>query len=104
MKATILIVDDEESIRYTFESFLVDEGHSVVCATSQKEARVRMAETNFDLIFADIILEEESGLELLRDVRQRNLNCPVIMITGIPTLKRQRKPYVWVRLTTFPSR
>ncbi len=86
MKARILVVDDEESIRYTFESFLQDEGHSVVAASGYGEAVERIVEADFDLIFADIIMEHGSGIDLLREMRRRNLNSPVVMITGNPNI------------------
>ncbi len=81
----VLIVDDEESIRYTFACFLTDEGYAVETAMSYDEAIARINETDFDIIFADIILGGKSGIDVLREVKNRSLTCPVIMITGDPS-------------------
>ncbi len=87
MRPRILIIDDEESIRFTFESFLSDEDYEVVTARDYAEALERIYKTDFDLIFADIILGENTGIDILQEVKKKNLNCPVIMITGYPNLE-----------------
>jgi PAS domain S-box-containing protein len=46
-----------------------------------------MAEVDFDLIIADIILEEGTGMDILREVRRRNLGCPVVLVTGYPNVQ-----------------
>ena len=84
MSARILVIDDEESIRFTFERFLSSSGHIVETAESYGEALVRINETNFDVVFADIILEDGTGIDILREIKARGLICPVIMITGDP--------------------
>jgi two-component system, NtrC family, response regulator HydG len=87
MNARILVIDDEEAIRFTFERFLKTEGHVVATAESCREAWTRMNEMSFDLIFADIILGDGTGIDLLREIRRRGLGCPVIMITGYPSME-----------------
>ncbi len=87
MSARILVIDDEESIRFTFERFLTAEGHIVAVAESCSEALARINETSFDVVFADIILGDGTGIEILREIRARGLICPVIMITGDPAVE-----------------
>lgn len=84
MKASILIVDDEESIRYTFDNFLSDEGHDVTTAGTYDEALEKILEHDFDLVYMDIILGGKTGIDLLQELRKRNIHCPVVMITGFP--------------------
>jgi len=84
MSARILVIDDEESIRFTFQRFLSAAGHVTTTAESCAEALLRINETSFDLVFADIILEDGTGIDILREIKTRELNCPVIMITGQP--------------------
>ncbi len=86
LKGRILIVDDEEGIRYTSRAFLTKEGHEVTTAESYDFALKTLSETEYDLIFMDIILGGHSGMDLLREVKKRGLRCPVIMITGEPNL------------------
>ncbi len=87
MSARILVIDDERGIRYTFESFLSDEGHEVDVARGYDEALALLSDKDFDLIFADIILGASTGIDILRVVKERNLNCPVVMITGEPNVE-----------------
>jgi two-component system, NtrC family, response regulator HydG len=84
--ADILIIDDEESIRFTFANFLSEEGHRVSVARNYAEATGQITARNFDLIFSDIILGGRTGIDVLRDARENNLICPVVMITGYPTV------------------
>lgn len=86
MQAKILVVDDEESIRYTFESFLTDEGYAVRTAENLDQALQLSATTEFDLVFSDILLGPANGIDFLRLFREQNQHCPVVMITGFPTV------------------
>jgi DNA-binding NtrC family response regulator len=86
MMGKILIIDDEETIRYAFGSILTDEGNTVVTAGSYEDALAEMARSDFDLYFVDIILGGRTGLEILREVRERSPASPVVMITGYPSL------------------
>ena len=86
LKRKILVVDDEESIRFTFSYFLKEEGYDVVTASDLKSARRILFHTQLDLIFIDIVLGGESGLDLLKQVKSLYLKHPVVMITGNPTL------------------
>ena len=85
-KRKILVVDDEESIRFTFSHFLKEAGYDVVTASDLKSARKILFHTQLDLIFIDIVLGRESGLDLLKQVKSLYLKHPVVMITGKPTL------------------
>ncbi len=79
---TILIVDDERSIRQVLRRVL--EGrHSVDEADSVDEARRKLAETDFELVLCDINLSGESGLDLLRSVGPALGDTAVVMVTGI---------------------
>ncbi|MHC1743380.1 MAG: sigma-54 dependent transcriptional regulator [Syntrophobacteraceae bacterium] len=86
MNPKILVIDDEEAIRFTLDNFLTAAGYVVATAESCSEAWTRINEMSFDLIFADIILEDGTGIDLLREIKERGLSCPVIMITGNPSI------------------
>ena len=86
MGSKILVIDDEESIRYTFKSFLLDEGYEVLTAWNYQEALSAIDTAELDLIFADILLEGKTGIDVLRETKERNLRCPVVMITGDPNI------------------
>ena len=86
MHSRILVVDDEESIRFTFSSFLKDEGYDVTVASSLAQCSEEIENVDFDLIFLDILLGNDSGIDVLRICKEKNPTCPVVMITGSPTL------------------
>jgi len=85
--STILIIDDEETIRFAFENFLLKEGHRVFTAGNYAEAIAIISGTDIDVIFSDILLEGTGGIQILREVKDRKLTCPVIMITGYPNIE-----------------
>lgn len=66
----ILIVDDEKSIRLTTSLALESEGHYVETAEDGSLAMRRIKEENFDLIFLDLRLGDEDGLEILQKIVQ----------------------------------
>ncbi len=86
MPPHILVVDDEESIRYTFNHFLSDEGYTVSGAADCDEAIALLREKDVDLIFADIILPGRSGIDLLKEAKEILPNVLVVMITGAPSV------------------
>ncbi|MGE5808396.1 MAG: response regulator, partial [Nitrospirota bacterium] len=96
--AQILVIDDEESIRYTFASFLSEEGHAVTVARNFSEGLARLSEKGFDLIFSDIVLGGRTGIDILREAKERNPASPVVMITGFPTVETAAEA---VRLGAF---
>jgi two-component system, NtrC family, response regulator HydG len=84
--ASILVIDDEESLRFTFTRFLESAGYGVETAADYREASAAIAARDFDLVFADIILGGKTGLDILREVKEGNPACPVVMITGCPEI------------------
>ncbi|MDF1579967.1 MAG: response regulator [Desulfuromonadales bacterium] len=87
MVQKILVVDDEENIRFTFDAFLSDAGYQVATAASLTECMKMLENERFDLLFLDILLGRDNGLEVLRRVKEIDPNCPVVMITGAPQVE-----------------
>lgn len=86
MTPKILIIDDEDGIRFTFEKFLKAKNYLVDTASDFDEALSQISNNDYDVIFADIILRGKTGIDILREINKRKLNCPVIMITGYPNI------------------
>lgn len=86
MPYAVLIVDDDESVRKTFEVFLEKEGYTVSGADGFDSAVTALDQREFDLIITDIILAENSGVALLEAIRERDTITPVILITGKPDI------------------
>ncbi len=87
----VLVVDDEESIRFTFQSFLEDEGFTTSTAANYDDAMEMVQKIEFDLIFIDIILGGKTGMDLLKAVKQAAPDTEVIIITGAPTVETAAK-------------
>jgi two-component system, NtrC family, response regulator PilR len=83
--ARILVVDDELSMRQYLEVLLRRRGYEVVTATGLGDARARLSEAKVDLVVSDMRLGKESGLQVLRDVRERSSDTEVILITAFGT-------------------
>jgi two-component system, NtrC family, response regulator PilR len=83
--ARILVVDDELSMRQYLEVLLRRRGYDVATAAGLSEARARLAEGNVDLVVSDMRLGRESGLQVLREVRERSGDTEVILITAFGT-------------------
>jgi len=80
--ANLLIVDDERSICEMLDIAFRKTGHRVETATSVAEARGKLHGGIFDLIVADIKMPRETGLDLLREVRESHPDTLVILITA----------------------
>jgi DNA-binding NtrC family response regulator len=91
MRAKILVIDDEESIRFTFERFLTSAGCNVITAGNCREAMERIDEGGFDLVFLDLILSDGNGIDLLMEIKSRGLTCPVIIMTAYPGVETRRE-------------
>jgi two-component system, NtrC family, response regulator HydG len=81
----ILVIDNSESIRFSFTRFLAAEGHKVTTAKGYREALARMDQKEFELILTEIFLEDGWGIDVLREVMQRNLKTRVIIMTAYPS-------------------
>ena len=82
---TVLLVDDEPSIRLTMGEFLKRAGYNVLTAADYNSAEAHFAEV-FDVAVIDINLPGKSGIQLLQKLWDSAVYVPVIMITGEPNL------------------
>ena len=83
----ILIVDDEETIRFAFEMILRGEGYEVCSAEDYDTALDGIKGFSPDLVITDIILKGKTGIDILVQVKAMGFRCPVIMITGEPSIE-----------------
>ena len=82
MSGNILIVDDEEAIRYSLRGILEDEGYTVEEADSGEAALTYLKDNRPDMMFQDIWLPGMDGLEVLENVKKQDKDLPVVMISG----------------------
>ncbi|HMK42924.1 MAG TPA: response regulator [Dissulfurispiraceae bacterium] len=78
----ILIVDDEKNILKLYKAELEDEGYTVVTANSGAEAISIYEQENPDLITLDIMMPEMDGIQVLRQIKQKRPDIPIIMLTA----------------------
>ena len=84
---SVLIIDDEAAIRESLQTLLEFEGYSVDTANDGMEGLARIGERPFDLILLDFALPERNGIEILQEIRERDSELPVIMITAYGTVE-----------------
>ena len=82
----ILIIDDEENMRYMLQLTLENEGYAVEQARDGGEGIEKIKHGQFDFIICDIKMPKVSGLEVLKFVMESAPNIPVIMISAYGTL------------------
>jgi EAL domain-containing protein (putative c-di-GMP-specific phosphodiesterase class I) len=85
-RGLILLVDDEPSIARAYGRTLSAAGFSVVTASDGRAAAEAAREKSFDVIVSDIAMPEMDGLELLRAVREHDLDVPFVIMTGGPAV------------------
>lgn len=83
----VLIVDDDGAVRRAYKRMLEAMSATVSVAESGAEAIECMTREPFDVVLSDITMPKMNGLEFLRAVRERDLDVPVILITGNPGLE-----------------
>jgi len=84
---TVLIVDDESAIRESLQTLLELEGYAVETACDGEEGLAKLAEHPYDLVLLDFAMPERNGIEVLREIRERDADLAVIMITAYGTVE-----------------
>lgn len=88
---SIIVIDDEETIRTTVSEILTDEGYVVETAKNGKEAMHKSKKTPFDLALVDIKLPDIEGTELLKKLREMQPKMALIIMTGQPSVENAIK-------------
>jgi putative two-component system response regulator len=79
----ILVVDDEEQVRNTLLRILTKYGYGCRAAATVADARRAVQESEYELVLCDVMLGDESGIELLNYVRSAHPDVPIVMVSGI---------------------
>ena len=85
MGLRVLLVDDEQDIIEVIQDRLEAYGFAVVTAGNGREALKRLSQESFDGVFMDVKMPEMGGIEALEEIRKKDRNIPVIIITSSST-------------------
>jgi EAL domain-containing protein (putative c-di-GMP-specific phosphodiesterase class I) len=83
-KGRVLMVDDESALLEVWSEILADAGWEVETASNGSKALEVLLQKSFDTILTDIDMPGLNGLQLLRAIRARDLDVPVVLMTGNP--------------------
>ena len=82
MAETILLIDDDKSLRRVTEYNLAEAGFNLITASSGREGLVLFKKSNPDLVITDVKLGDMDGLEVLAAIKRESPEIPVIVITS----------------------
>jgi CheY-like chemotaxis protein len=93
-RLSILAVDDDVLVLRNMAEMMEDLGHTVVSASSAREALVQLESLGFDLMITDHAMPVMTGTQLIVEARARHPRLPVILATGYAELPRGGQPGV----------
>jgi DNA-binding NtrC family response regulator len=85
-KISILVVDDEESVRDSLFNWFIEDGYRVECAENATKALTMLESDSFDIILADIKMPGMDGLEMLKRIKTLQKDSIVIIMTAFATV------------------
>jgi DNA-binding NtrC family response regulator len=81
-RGKVLVIDDELDIREGLELLLTSEGYAVELAQNGTEGLHKMENHGYDMVLLDLMMPDRSGMDVLQEVRQRDRETPIFMITA----------------------
>lgn len=84
--ASILVAEDDPALLEIVTTLLSESGYRTIGESSGVAAIRRLSNTDVDIVLTDIQMPDATGVDVLRSVRARNLDTPVILMTGNPTV------------------
>jgi CheY-like chemotaxis protein len=84
-KPQILVIDDDESMRFMLQTKLFQSGYNVTLAASGSHAmQILQSGKNFDLILCDLKMPLKSGIDVIRFMKDQKIDTPTVILTGFP--------------------
>jgi len=87
IKGSVLVIDDELDIREGLDMLLTDAGYAVDLAQGGVEGLHKMGARAYDLVLLDLMMPDLTGAEVLQEVRRRDRDTPIFMITAYGSLE-----------------
>jgi DNA-binding NtrC family response regulator len=92
-KGSILVVDDELEIREGLEALLTSESFEVTLAETGEMGLQKLEERPYDLVLLDVSLPDRNGLDMLREIKQRDPHLSIILITAFGSIDMARAAF-----------
>lgn len=89
--AKILLVDDENLIRYSLSKTLKHDGSDVTAVASGKDALAEIQNSPYDILFLDVNLPDANGLDIMKIVREKSPSTRIVIMTAIDLNDGQMK-------------
>jgi EAL domain-containing protein (putative c-di-GMP-specific phosphodiesterase class I) len=86
-RGRVLVVEDDRSLQGVYADILFDAGFDVVVASDGLSALRALEADPFDVVLSDVIMPGQTGVDVLRAVRERDLDVPVVLVTGNPSVE-----------------
>ena len=86
-KIKIMIVEDNSEVAESIRDYLILENFEVIICNEAPQALVELKKETYDLVLLDLRMPKMSGEEMLRRMRERGWNIPVIILTAYPSIK-----------------
>lgn len=90
-KPKILVVDDNTKILYAFQSFLEGEGYISIPVEKGRDVMHTLSSEEPKVVILDIRLPDQDGLEILRQIKQKYPNLPVVIVSGYNNEENKEK-------------
>lgn len=91
-KRSVLVVDDESSVLFTYKLLLEQQGYEVSAVPSAALAEKELEKTKFDLLLCDLSLEENhNGFEVIEFARRQTPDIPCVLLTGYASVEAAQK-------------
>jgi EAL domain-containing protein (putative c-di-GMP-specific phosphodiesterase class I) len=86
-RGRILVVEDDRSLQEAYADILLDAGFDVITASDVAGAFRALEREPVDVVLSDVLMPGGTGVDLLRAVRERDLDVPVVLVTGNPSVE-----------------
>jgi EAL domain-containing protein (putative c-di-GMP-specific phosphodiesterase class I)/CheY-like chemotaxis protein len=83
----VLVVEDDRSLQEAYADILLDAGFEVITASDVAGALAVLEAHAVDVVLSDVLMPGGTGVDLLRAVRERDLDVPVVLATGSPSVE-----------------
>jgi DNA-binding NtrC family response regulator len=91
MEKRVLVVDDDQVVGQSFERVLTNKGYRVDTALSGREAFEKYAGGDFDMVFTDLKMPGQDGLEVAKRLKEMNPWLPIVVVTGYGSQEAEEK-------------